>query len=122
MKELCLVVTVLIAWVPCAHAADYTWDGNGDLNNGGNWSDAANWNAHFQVLDRAKELVDSSLEHAAPVRPEDYYTFAIRYEALEQVSSVLAGLESRNKKRLGHLGPEVYAAAVGESPEEPQPS
>jgi hypothetical protein len=47
------------------------------------------------------------------VPTEDYYTFAMRYEVLEQVAEVLFALESARKERR-HFGPEVYRAARGE--------
>jgi len=34
---------LVLAFAPYAHAVDYAWDGNGDADNGGNWSDPANW-------------------------------------------------------------------------------
>jgi len=36
-------LTLVLAFAPHADAATYTWDGNGDADNGGNWSDPLNW-------------------------------------------------------------------------------
>ena len=35
--------TLVLAFVPDADAADFVWDGNGDVNKGGSWSDPLNW-------------------------------------------------------------------------------
>ena len=41
---LCLCFALPMTASREAMATDYVWDGNGDVNNGGNWSTAANWN------------------------------------------------------------------------------
>jgi len=69
--------------------------------------------AHFEVLDEARELLKETLNKHARVPTEDYYTFTMRYEVLEQVAEVLFALESARKERR-HFGPEVYRAARGE--------
>ena len=38
-----LCLALLCVFAPHADAASYTWDGNGNDNNGGNWSDPLNW-------------------------------------------------------------------------------
>ena len=38
-----LCLALLCVFAPHADAASYTWDGNGNDNNGGNWSDPNNW-------------------------------------------------------------------------------
>lgn len=69
--------------------------------------------AFFDVLDEARELLKETLAKHARVPTEDYYTFTMRYEVLEQVADVLFALESARKERR-HFGPEVYRAARGE--------
>lgn len=74
---------------------------------------AAGPGAHFDVLDEARELLKEALGKHARVPTEDYYTFTMRYEVLEQVSDVLFALEgARKERRL--FGPDVYRAARGE--------
>lgn len=69
--------------------------------------------AHFEVLDEAREMLKETLNKHSRVPTEDYYTFTMRYEVLEQVAEVLFALESARKERR-HFGPEVYRAARGE--------
>lgn len=68
--------------------------------------------ANFQVLDGARAAVAQSLEATEGLPPEDYYTFSARFEALEQIASVLLALESQEKSPRS-FGPEVYAATAG---------
>jgi hypothetical protein len=67
------------------------------------------------VLDEARDLLKEALQKHARVPPEDYYTFTMRYEVLEQITELLFALESTRKERR-HFGPEVYRAARGEPP------
>ncbi|HYJ11357.1 MAG TPA: hypothetical protein VEX18_20180 [Polyangiaceae bacterium] len=69
--------------------------------------------AHFEVLDEARDLLKETLAKHARVPTEDFYTFTMRYEVLEQVADVLFALESVRKERR-HFGAEVYRAARGE--------
>jgi len=71
--------------------------------------------AHFDVLDEARDLLKETLSKHARVPTEDYYTFSMRYEVLEQVAEVLFALESTRKERR-HFGADVYRAASGEPP------
>ena len=57
VMKIYLTITLLVGWVSCAHTAPYVWDGNGDANNSGNWSDAANWDLGGSVPD---DLGDSA--------------------------------------------------------------
>jgi hypothetical protein len=70
--------------------------------------------AFFDVLDEARDMLKEALNKHARVPTEDYYTFSMRYEVLEQVAEVLFALEGARKERR-HFGPEVYRAARGES-------
>jgi hypothetical protein len=74
--------------------------------------DAAELGANFQVLDDARRLVTDALE-SNEVEPDDYYTFSVRYETLEQVADLLGGLEEKRAVRR-RFGPEVYRAANGD--------
>jgi hypothetical protein len=69
--------------------------------------------AFFDVLDEARDLLKEALAKHARVPTEDYYTFTMRYEVLEQVTALLFALEAERKERR-HFGPEVYRAARGE--------
>jgi hypothetical protein len=69
--------------------------------------------AFFDVLDEARDVLKETLAKHARVPTEDYYTFTMRYEVLEQVAEVLFALESARKERR-HFGPEVYRASRGE--------
>jgi len=69
--------------------------------------------AFFDVLDEARDLLKEALAKHARVPTEDYYTFTMRYEVLEQVAALLLGLENERKERR-HFGPDVYRAARGE--------
>jgi hypothetical protein len=71
--------------------------------------------ANFDVLDEARDMLKQALQKHARVPPEDYYTFTMRYEVLEQITELLFALESERKERR-HFGPEVYRAARGEAP------
>ncbi len=71
----------------------------------------ADWSAHFALLPGDQAIVNASLEATGPVREDDYYRLAVRFEVLEQSLHVL---RERDKLRGEHrtFGPEVYAAAV----------
>jgi hypothetical protein len=73
---------------------------------------ADGFGTHFQVLDEARDAVRRSLD-SSEVSPEDYYTFSVRLEAIEQVADLLSALESGKRERR-RFGPEVYRAAHGE--------
>lgn len=76
--------------------------------------DIEGFGASFQVLDEARAAIESALEQGGAVAAEDYYSFTIRFETLESVISVLAGLEQQHENTPRHFGPEVYRAASGE--------
>lgn len=74
---------------------------------------APDWNAHLQLLDADRALVESALEQAGSVNETDYFTFSVRYEVVEMVASVLVARSvTQDKHTL--FGAEVYAAAAGE--------
>jgi hypothetical protein len=74
--------------------------------------DVSDWGTHFQVLDEAREPVARSLATVEDVPPEDYYTFSMRLEVLQQIADVLGGLESAQPSPR-RFGREVYAVASG---------
>lgn len=71
----------------------------------------ADWNAHIALLPNEQDLVNASLEATGPVREDDFYRLAVRFEVLEQALHVLRSrADTRGERRT--FGPEVYAAAV----------
>jgi hypothetical protein len=76
--------------------------------------DAEGYGAHFQLLDEARTTVEAALAESESVSAEDYYTFTMRFETLELVSSILLGLESRQQATPRRFSREVYRAASGE--------
>jgi hypothetical protein len=76
--------------------------------------------AAFEVVVEARPAVQAALERQGEVELDDYYSFSLRYEALELIANVLAGLEeARGEAR--SFGPEVYRAALDEhAPEDPK--
>lgn len=83
--------------------------------------DVADWGSHFQVLDDTRAAVTESLASAADVTPEDYYTFSMRLEVVQQIADVLGGLESAQPVRR-RFGRDVYAAASGKTAAAIKPS
>jgi len=55
MKKCYITTMLVILWVVSAHAVDYTWDGNGSVDNGGNWSDPLNWDLDSGYPDDASD-------------------------------------------------------------------
>jgi hypothetical protein len=76
--------------------------------------DVGGWNAHYQLLQETRAQVERSLEGAGDVGANDYYTFSVRFETLQQIADVLSALESKQKQRRS-FGPDVYSAAHGEA-------
>lgn len=76
--------------------------------------DAEGYGAHFQLFDEARPTVEAALAESDSVSAEDYYTFTMRYETLELVSSILIGLESQLQATPRRFSAEVYRAASGE--------
>ncbi len=75
---------------------------------------APEWNAHLQMLDADRPLVESALEHAGAVDENDYFSFSVRYEVVELVASVLVARSVTQAKHGRVFGPELYEAAAGE--------
>ena len=61
-----LCFALVLAFVSDAGAAVYTWDGNGDANNGGNWSNADNWDHGTEIPDDATDTADFTASLSAP--------------------------------------------------------
>lgn len=78
-------------------------------------SDAPGWNAHFSTLDDQRKVIEQTLTEGLPLREEDYYSFSVRYEMLDQVIAVLLALEEQRKDGPRHFGPEVYATMAGQA-------
>jgi hypothetical protein len=81
---------------------------------------AEGYGAHFQVLDDARDAVRRSLDNTE-VAPDDYYTFSVRIEAIEQIADLLSALESGKRERR-RFGPEIYRTVNGERVGNGQPS
>lgn len=76
-------------------------------------ADAPGWHAHFAVLDEAQAVVEQSLAQGLSMRDQDYYSFSVRYETLEQVAATVSALEEQRKGPARHFPTEVYEAAIG---------
>lgn len=72
--------------------------------------DADGWSAHFQMLDEDADAVAESLAQTGGVRADDYYRFAVRYEAVDQVFNVLNSIAISRGEGGRRFGPEIYAA------------
>lgn len=75
--------------------------------------DAPGYHAHFAVLDEARPVVEQSLASGLTVRTQDYYSFSVRHETLEQVVAVLSALEEQRRGPARHFPTEVYDSAIG---------
>jgi len=75
---------------------------------------ASGWFAHLQLLDADRPLVESALEHAGQVNEADYFTFSVRYEVVELVSSILVARAVTSGSPPRIFGADVYQAAAGE--------
>jgi hypothetical protein len=58
--------------------------------------DVEGFGAHFQILDESREIVEEALARNDVVTNDDYYSFTLRYETLELLTSVLIGFESQH--------------------------
>ena len=52
-------------------------------------ADAPGWGAHLQMAPSARTKVERALSVLGPVRDDDYYTFAIRFEGIDQAYRAL---------------------------------
>lgn len=77
-------------------------------------ADAPGWNAHFATLPDQHRVVEQSVDHGLQLRDEDYYSFSVRYEMLDQIVAVLQAIEEQRRDSPRTFGHAVYAAAVGE--------
>jgi hypothetical protein len=76
--------------------------------------DVEGFGAHFQILDESREVVEEALARNDVVTSDDYYSFTLRYETLELLTSVLIGFESQHAPQPRRFGRDVYRAASGE--------
>jgi hypothetical protein len=81
-------------------------------------TDAEGFGAHFQILDEAQSHIEAALAVSDSVSEDDYYTFSVRFETLEQIVAVLVGLEAKHAGQPRRFGRDVYRAAAGESAED----
>ncbi|MBK8171031.1 MAG: hypothetical protein IPK60_11905 [Sandaracinaceae bacterium] len=72
--------------------------------------EADGWSSHFQMLDEDADAVSESLAATGSVRADDYYRFAVRFEAVDQVVSVLNAIAAGRGEGGRRFGPEIYAA------------
>ncbi len=78
--------------------------------------EAAGWSSHFQMLDEDADAVAASLQNSGPVREDDYFRFAVRFETVDQVFAVLSSLALSRGEGARRFGPEVYAAIDDDRP------
>ena len=77
-------------------------------------ADAPGWSAHFSTFDDQRAVIEQSVDDNLQLRIEDYYSFSVRYEMLDQVVAVLTALEGQRKNGPRTFGSNVYAALSGE--------
>lgn len=68
--------------------------------------------AHLGLLDEDRRAVAEALERTGPVRDDDYWRLAVRYEVIEQVLSVLEARALGRGESGRTYGPEVYRSAL----------
>lgn len=71
--------------------------------------DAGDWHAHFDVQARDRPTVEESLQAVRGVREDDYYRFAVRYEAIDQIVHLLQALQEQRGEAPHALTAEDYA-------------
>jgi len=65
-------------------------------------ADSDGWHAHVRTLERDAPLVKHATQLFGAVREDDYYTFSLRFETIEQVFEALARqLEKGNEPFFG---------------------
>ena len=70
--------------------------------------------AQIEVLPADRKAVKEALDRLGPVREEDYYRLSVRFEVLETIHNTLVHGAVDPTQRDLRLGPEVYAAALGD--------
>lgn len=61
-------------------------------------SESEDWGAHFDLSPSTREQVERSLQQTAPVNLDDYYTFTVRFEAIQQVADLLGALAEQARR------------------------
>jgi hypothetical protein len=61
-------------------------------------TDGSEGGSQMSIPDAQREPIESALEHMGEVREDDYYTFAVRFEALELVHEKLIQLLKAKKQ------------------------
>lgn len=77
--------------------------------------DAPGWSAHFSTLEDQRQVIEQSIDSQLQLRAEDYYSFSVRYEMLDQVVAVLSALEEQRREGRRTFGDDVYTALTGGS-------
>ncbi len=77
-------------------------------------ADAPGWNAHLELAARDQEAVKHAVELFGAVRESDYYSFAVRFETLDQVMEALAREAQRRHEEGREYGSDVYRRAYEE--------
>lgn len=79
-------------------------------------AEAEGFLAHFSTLDEHRKIIEQTLTQGLELKDQDYYSFSVRYEMLEQVIAVLVAIEEQRGGERRSFGPEVYAALLEDSP------
>jgi hypothetical protein len=72
--------------------------------------DAEHYGGQLAILPEDEPLVKESLERVGEVQEQDYYRLAVRFEAIEQVVSLLIEKAIATNELSRRYGPDVYAA------------
>lgn len=75
-------------------------------------ADAPGWDAHMELRDQDRDAVKHAVELFGSVRESDYYSFAVRFETLDQVMEALVREAQRRREERRSYGSDVYRHAV----------
>lgn len=73
------------------------------------------WSGHLEVLAQDRGLLEQALSRMGEIEEGDYYRLAVRIEVIEQVVAALESAQVARGEVQRRFGPEVYAAATGET-------
>ena len=74
------------------------------------------WNAHLEVLQQDRAVLEQSLERVGAVEDEDYWRLAVRWEVVDQAIAVLEAAAQARDESTRRWTPEIYARALDERP------
>ncbi len=77
-------------------------------------ADAPGWNAHMELRDEDRQAVEHAVELFGSVRESDYYSFAVRFETLDQVMEALVRETQRRREEQRSYGSDTYRRAAAE--------